>query len=89
MHIGGLPVVDGGGGHQADPGVAVLVVVPAEEAAAELARLLDRLEALGELGAVLERLEVRFGVGVVGRGVRSAVGLGDAEVGEQERDRGW
>src|SRR5215203_4006536 len=35
---------------QADPRVAVLVVAPAEEAAAELARLLDRPEAPGELG---------------------------------------
>ena len=40
----------------------------------------------GEAGPVLERLEVRLGEGVVGRGVRPAVRLGDAEVGEQERD---
>jgi hypothetical protein len=51
-------------GHQADPGVAVLAVVPAEELAAERARLLDRVEAGGEAGLVLERLELRLRVGL-------------------------
>ena len=45
-----LAVVDGGGGHQADPGVAVLVLVPVEERAAERAGVFDVLEAVGELG---------------------------------------
>ena len=65
----GVAVVDRGGGHQADPGVAVGVVVPVEELAAERAGLLDVLEAVGELGPVLQRLELRLAVGVVGRGV--------------------
>ena len=79
VEFGRASVVHGGRGHQPDPRVAVLVVVPVEEAPAELARLLDRVEPVRKLGPVLERLEVRLGVGVVGRGVRSAVGLGDAE----------
>ena len=61
-----LAVVDGGGGHQADPGVAVLLVVPVEEVAAERACVVDRVKAGGERGPVLERLEVRLGVGVIG-----------------------
>ena len=65
-----LAVVDGARGHQPDPGVAMLVVVPVEEAAAGLARVLDRVEPIGELGPVLQGLEVRLRVGVVGRGVR-------------------
>ncbi len=65
----GVAVVDGGWGHQADPGVAVGVVVVVEERAAERACSLDVLEALGELGPVLQGLEVRLGVGVVGREV--------------------
>src|SRR5688572_32409166 len=40
-----------------------------------------------EAGAVLEGLELGLGVGVVIGDVRAGVGLGDAEVGEQERDR--
>src|SRR5688572_31215960 len=40
-----------------------------------------------EAGAVLEGLELGLGVGGVIGDVRAGVGLGDAEVGEQERDR--
>jgi hypothetical protein len=82
-----LAVVHGGRGHQADPGVAVGVVVPVKERAAEPARVLDRVKAVGELGPVLQRLELRLRVGVVSRGVWSAVRLCHAEVGQQERDR--
>ena len=64
----------------------MLVVVPVEELAAERARVLDALEAFRELRPVLERLELRFGVGVVVGDVRPAVGLGDAQIGEQEGD---
>ena len=58
----GLAVVDGRRAHQADPGVAVLVVVPAEELAAERARVLDRVEPSGKARPVLERLELRLRV---------------------------
>lgn len=54
----GATEVDGREGHQGDPGVAVLVVVPAEEGAAEGARVLDRLEPGGEAGPVLEGVEL-------------------------------
>src|SRR4051794_24539461 len=57
----------------------MLVVVGVEEAAAEHARVLDRVEALREPGPVLERLELRLAVGVVGRGVGPVMGLGNAE----------
>ena len=50
-----LAVVDGARGHQADARVAVLVVVPVEEVAAERAGVLDRVEPVGEPGPVLER----------------------------------
>src|SRR5436189_117917 len=68
---GRVAVVNGGGGHQCDPGVAVGVVVPVEEPAAVLARLFDRVESGRELGPVLQRFEVRLGVGVVAGGVRA------------------
>jgi hypothetical protein len=55
-----MAVVDGRGGHQPDPGVAVLVVVPAEELAAERSGVLDRVEPGGEPGSVLQRFELRL-----------------------------
>ena len=82
----GASVMDGVGGHEADPGVAVLAVVPGEELATEAAGVLDRVEACGEAGPVFQRLELRLGVGVVGRRVRAVVRLEDAEVGQEERD---
>ena len=64
-----------------------MVVVVVEELAAVRAGVLDAVEARGERRPVLQRLELRFGVGVVRRGMGPVVGLGDAEIGEQERDR--
>ena len=58
VELRGLAVVDGGWGHQADPGVAVGLVVPVEELAAVRAGVLDLVEPLGELGPVLQRLEI-------------------------------
>src|SRR5437879_167455 len=78
-------VGDVGGRVVADPGMAVRLVVPAEEAAAEGAGVLDRADPGREVRAVLERLELRLGVGVVVRAARARVALGDAQVGEQER----
>jgi hypothetical protein len=52
-----VAVVDGRGGHQPDPGVAVMVVVVLEESAAEVTCLLDVLESVGELGPVLQVLK--------------------------------
>ena len=73
-------VMDGGGRHQADPAVAVFVVVPAEELLAVSASVLDRAEALGEVGSVLQGFELRLGVRIVIRDVRTAVGLGDLQI---------
>lgn len=80
-----LAVVDGCGRHQADAGVA-MVVVPIEERPAERPGVGDRVKPGGEGWPVLERAKLRFGVGVVGRRVRPAVRLGDTEVGQQEGD---
>ena len=65
MQLVGVAVVDGGGGHQRDPGMAVLVVVPVHERAAVPACVLDRAEPGGERRPLLQRLEVRLGVRVV------------------------
>ena len=79
----GSAVVDVGGNVQAQAGMAVLVVVPAEESLAVQPGSLDRGEPGGEVRAILQRLELSLAVGVVVRDVRSGVGLGDAEVGAE------
>ena len=48
----GLAVVDLVGRHETDPGMVVVLIVPGEEAAAEVLGVLNAAEALGELGLV-------------------------------------
>ena len=60
----------------------MVVVVVIEELGAERSGVFEVGEALGEARAVLQRFEVGFGVGVVVGDVGSAVGTGDAEIGE-------
>ena len=72
-------------GHQADPGMVMVLVVPIEEAAAEASGVLDAAEALGEARLILQGFEVAFGERVVVGGVRPVVRTGDAEIGEQQR----
>ena len=62
----GLSVVNGSRRHQADPAMPVVMVVPIEEGAAELARLDDVAKPVRETRPVLERLKLSFRVGVVG-----------------------
>ena len=69
----GLSIMDLVWGHQADPGVMMVLVVPVEEAAAEAFGILDAAEALGEPRLILQGLEVAFGERVVVRGMRSIV----------------
>jgi hypothetical protein len=67
--------------------VAVLVVVPAEEALAERSGVLDAAEPIREGRVVLEGLELALRVGVVVGDVRAGVGAGDAQVGQQHGHR--
>src|SRR5450755_2263773 len=83
---GSAAVVDVGGGVQAEAAVAVLVVVPGEEVPAVCPGGLDGAEPGGEPGPVFQGLELRLRIGVVVAHVRAGVGLGDAEVGEQQCD---
>ena len=72
----GAAVVDVGGGVQAEPAVAVLVVVPGEEVLAVRPGGLDRGEPGGEGRPVLQGLELRLGVRVVVGDVRAGSGTG-------------
>ena len=72
-------------GHQADPDVMMILVVPVEEASAEASGVLDAAEALGEPWLILQGLEVAFGEWVVVRCVWPIVRAGHAEISEQQR----
>ena len=52
-------------GHQTDPAMVMLLVVPVEEGSAEASGVLDTAEAFGKARLILQRLEVAFGEGVV------------------------
>ncbi len=71
-------------GHQTDPGMVMLLVVPVEELAAEASGVLDTAEAFGEARLVLQGLEVAFRERVVVGRVRAVMRPGDAEVSKQE-----
>ncbi len=84
VDIVGLAVVDLVGRHETDPGMVVVLIVPGEEAAAEVLGVLNAAEARGEFGLVFEGLEVGFGERVVVGGVWPAMRLGDAEIGQHQ-----
>jgi hypothetical protein len=54
-------------GHETDPGVVMVLVVPIEELAAETSGILDATEAFGKARLILQGLEVAFGERVVPR----------------------
>ena len=72
-------------GHEADPGVVMVLVVPLEERAAETSGILDAAEAFGEARLVFQRLEVALGERIVIRRVRTIMRAGDAKIRQQER----
>lgn len=65
----------------------MLQVVPAEEIAAKYARLGEVRKRRGKLRLIFRGFEERFDVWVVIADVRAGMALGDAQIGEQERDR--
>src|SRR5580700_6156996 len=85
MHGVDLSVVHLIRGHQTDPAMVMLLVVPVEEGSAETSGILDTTEAFGKARLILQCLEVAFGKGVVVGGVRPVMRAGDAKVGQQER----
>ena len=67
--------------------MAMVLVVPGEETLRMCAAVLDRAEAVRKIGSVLHGAELAFRVGIVVGNMRTTVGLGDAEIGQQEGDR--
>ena len=79
----GSAVVNVGGSVEPDPRMAVVVVVPTEESSTVGTGILEASEPVGEVRSVLEGAELRFRIAIVIAHVRSAVGFGDPEVGQQ------
>ena len=67
----GASEVNGGWGVEADTRMAVVVVVPSEEALAEGAAIFNAAEAVGELWSVLEGLELCLEIGACLDGAES------------------
>src|SRR5271170_130739 len=65
----------------------MLIVVPGEECLAEGAAILDTTKPIGKLGAVFHSAELAFRIRVVVGGVGPAVGLGYAQIGQQQSHR--
>ncbi len=87
MHRVGLAIVDLVGCHQSETDMVMIVIVPAEEATAELLRVFAASEAAGKLRLVFQGLEVAFRERVVVGNMRAAVGFGDAEIGQPRSRR--
>src|SRR5436190_2883120 len=77
--------VNRGRGVEPDARMAVVAVVPAEEASAEGAAIFNRAETIRELWSVLERLELSFRIRIIVGAMRTRVALGDAQVGHEQR----
>ena len=80
--VRGLAVVDHGRRHQPKARVVVLVVVPLEEGLAEAASIFDGTEAIRETRAVFQGTELAFRIRIIIRNMRTAVGLGYAQIGQ-------
>ena len=65
MHGVDLSVMNLIQGHQTDPGMMMILIIPGEERAAEAPGVLDTTEALGEAWLVLQSFEVAFGERIV------------------------
>ena len=78
-----VAVVDRLGRHEADTGMPMLGVVPAEELLAVSSGILDTAESSGKLGAVFQGFELRLGEWIVIRDIRLAVAFGHLEIDQQ------
>ena len=79
----GLASVHDGRCQKPDTPVAVLLVVPVKESAAEVEAVVLTGEAVWKVGPVLKRLELALREWVIVTDVRSAVGLGRAKGGQE------
>ena len=89
LHILRKSVVDGLRRVQSDAGVMMLCVIPGKEDLTETSAILDAAESVGEVRHILERLELRLGKWIIITRIRSAVGLSDAQIGQEQGQPAW
>jgi hypothetical protein len=76
----GMSEVDGGRGVEPNARMAVVVVVPPEEAPTEIPAVFNRAEAVRELWPVLEGFELGLRVRIVVGAMRTRVALADTQI---------
>ena len=80
-----LVVVDHSRGEQAQPGVAVFFVVPAEKSLRKSTTIMNAPETSRELRPIFHGAELAFRIRIVVGDMRAAARFGDPQVGQQER----
>jgi Enoyl-(Acyl carrier protein) reductase len=83
----GLLVVHHGRREQCQARVVMFFVVPTKKSLRESATVLNAAEAVGKLGTIFHGAELTLRVGVVIGNVRTAMGLGHSQVGQEESNR--
>ena len=73
--MGGLAQMNHGGGHQAQAGVVVFVVVPAKEGLAKPTGVFDGAEAVREARAIFQGAELAFRIRIVVGNMRGGNGF--------------
>jgi hypothetical protein len=80
----GLVVVHHGWGEQAQPGMAVFLVVPAEKSLRKSPAILNTAETIRKLRSIFHGAELTFRIRIVVGDVWAAVRFGDTQVGQQK-----
>ena len=70
--------------HKTDADVVMILIVPVKITAQEDPRVFDAAETRRKLRLILQGLELGLGIRIVVTYVRPAVGLGDAQIGQEQ-----
>jgi hypothetical protein len=83
----GLLVVHHGRREQCQARVVLFFVVPTKKSLRESATVLNAAEAVGKLRTIFHGAELTLRIGIVIGDMRTAMGLGDSQVGQEESNR--
>src|SRR5262249_4486515 len=84
--LGRLAAMNRGWREQANPTMMMLMVVPLKEGACPSAGIRQTAELGRKARPIFQRLELTFRIRIVVRDMRSRMGLGHAQIGQQLRD---